>query len=75
MTQILFVLPVQEELTFQTLLAVSNVNHVQPVQANMNMSLKTAVLNTMSSVNVKMGIIATAPPRNAYPVFHAAQIF
>ena len=72
--QILFVLPVQEELIFQTLLAVSSVNHVQLVQANMNMSLKTAVLNAMSSVNVKMGIIATGPPRNAYPVFYAAQM-
>ena len=72
--QILFVLPVQEELIFQTLLAVSSVNHVQLAQANMSTSLKTAVLNAMSSVNVKMGIIATGPPKNAYPVFHAVQI-
>ena len=72
--QILFVLPVQEELIFQTLLAVSSVNHVQLVQANMNVSLKTAVLNAMSSVNVKMGIIVTGPLRNAYPVFYAVQM-
>ena len=72
--QILFVLPVQEELIFPTLLAVSSVKHVQLAQANTSTSLKTAVLNAMSSVNVKMGIIATGPPRNANPVFYAVQM-